>query len=186
MNMKYFLRFISLLLISLFSVNAQTSKTENENKSAPANLTENKRNVIQLTPFGYASLPKAYWAYMDNDWMDAWAGVIEPLNGSFKIRFSDGLVSSVFEGEDKNIKWRKELKAENNLITYALSDNGISKRILAKIGSANFSAKVENDAEIEKFLEIIGNYRKGRCENCFNSRTTKYLKKHFKKQIEND
>ena len=114
--------------------------------------------------------------------MDAWSGVIESLDGSFKIRFSDGTIVSVFDNKDKNIKWKKELKTENYSINYALEDRGKTKFILAKIKSANFSAQIQNDLDIDKFLEIISQYRTGQCEKCFNSRTTKYLKKFFEKQ----
>ncbi len=157
---------------------AQNSLTET--------LTKNKEIQIQLTPYGYITLPKGYWAYMDYDMMDAWGGIIETLSGDFKIRFLDGLIVSVFDGEDKNIKWRKELKTENYSINYALSDNGKNKRILAKIKSANFSAEIKNDSEIEQFLEIISKYRTGRCESCFNSHNTKRMKKVFERLNSND
>jgi thiol-disulfide isomerase/thioredoxin len=147
---------------------------------------KNKEIQVQLTPFGYISLPKGYWTFMDADYMDAWGGLIESLNGDFKIRFSDGIIVSVFDGEDKNIKWKKELKTENYSINYALTDNGKTKRVLAKIKSANFSALIENDSDVIKFLEIISKYRIGRCEKCFNSHNTKGLRKFFEKYNEND
>lgn len=149
-------------------------------------LTHKKEIEIQLTPFGYISLPKGYWAYMDANYGDAWAGFIETLDSKYKIRFSDGLIVSVFDGEDKNIKWRKELKTENYSITYALADDGKTKRILAKIKSANFSTQIQDDSDVDKFLEIISSYQTGRCESCFNSQSTKGIKKVFEKLNKND
>ena len=142
-----------------------------------------KTRVIQLTPFGYITLPKNYWAYMEKDWGDAWGGVIEPLDGSFQISFTAGLVNSAFENYAGKIKWKKELNMENGSIIYALAENASTKSILAEIKGANFTARIENDSDIEKFLEIIKNYRPGRCEKCFSSGTTKYLKKYFERQM---
>lgn len=186
--MKKLLFIIFILLLSNLVVNAQNSEIKPDLTPKSSNQTEikNKEIVIQLTPFGYISLPKGYWAYMDYNMMDAWGGIIEPLDGSFKIRFSDGIIVSVFDGENKNLKWKKELKTENYTINYALADDGKTKRILAKIGSANFSAQIKDDSEIEKFLEIISKYRKGRCESCFNSHYTKGLRKFFEKYNKND
>lgn len=143
---------------------------------------------IQLTPLGYISLPKDYWAYMDSDYMDAWAGTIEPLikDNKLKIKFSDGIIVPVFGGENKNIKWKKELITENNKIIYAFEDNGRTKKVLAKIKGANFSATIKDESEIKNFLEIIENYRSGKCEKCFYSGWTKPLKKFFLKQLSSD
>lgn len=162
------------------------NKIQPAHNSLTETLTKNKEIQIQLTPFGYITLPKGYWAYMDYNMMDAWGGIIETLSGDFKIRFSDGLIISVFDGEEKNIKWRKELKTENYSINYALSDNGKNKRILAKIKSANFSVEIKDDLDINKFLEIISEYRIGRCESCFNSHNTKRMKKVFEQLNKDD
>ena len=91
-------------------VSAQNSQVKPE--TAPSNQPEaNYEQIqVQITPNGYISLPRGYWAFMDANYMDAWGGLIESLNGDFWIRFSDGIIVSVFDGEDKNIKWRKELK----------------------------------------------------------------------------
>jgi GWxTD domain-containing protein len=145
-----------------------------------------KRNIIQLTPYGYISLPKTYWAFMDTDYHDAWSGIIEPLDGSFQIRFFDGLIESIFDKQKKHIKWKKQLKTENYTIDYALAVYGETKHILAKINSATFQMKIMNDSDIDKFLEIIRNYQKGRCETCFDSHNTKNIKKVFEKLSEND
>lgn len=56
---------------------------KNKPQVVPETLTENKEIQIQLTPFGYISLPKGYWAFMDYDMRDAWSGLIEPLDGDF-------------------------------------------------------------------------------------------------------
>lgn len=177
-----------ILLISGSSVFCQSSETKLEIFSAPSTKTDSTKKAIQiqLTPFGYISLPKGYWAFMDYDMMDAWGGGIETLNGDFKIRFSDGLIVSIFDSEDKNIKWKKELKTENYSIIYALADDGKTKRILAKIGDANFATDFQNDADIDKFLDIIGKYRTGKCEKCLYSGNTKRLKKFFEKYNKND
>ncbi len=180
--MKFFLIiFLTLTLISFIS--AQNSEVKSDITFKPSAKTElnNKEIEVQLTPFGYISLPKGYWAFMDADYMDAWGGFIESLNEDFKIRFSDGTVVSVFDGEDKNIKWKKELKTENYSIIYALTDDGKTKHILAKIESANFSAQIQNDSEIDMFLKIISQYRTGRCEKYFDSHNTKVLRKNFEK-----
>lgn len=186
--MKQIFLIVFILISFNFVINAQISTTKGESgtESSKSNDVKNREIVIQLTPFGYISLPKGYWAYMDYNMMDAWGGVIETLSGDFKIHFRDGIIVSVFDGEDKNIKWRKELKTENYSINYALADNGKRKNILAKIGSANFSAQIKDDSEIEKFLDIISKYRKGKCETCFNSHTTKYMRKFFEKYNKND
>ena len=122
--MKIFLITFVLLISSLF-VSAQKSEAKSEISSAPSIKTESEKKEIQvqLTPFGYISLPRGYWAFMEADYMDAWSGIIETFEGDFKIRFSDGIIVSVFDGEDKNIKWKKELKTENYSINYALADN---------------------------------------------------------------
>ena len=179
--MKYFCLTSLLLLISSFQTAAQTSEKATSTVEPQAVSKENKKILVQLTPFGYLTLPKGYWAYMTTDFMDAWIGIVETLNGDFKISFSDGIIVSVFKGEDKNIKWEKELKTENYTIIYALADDGKTKRILAKIESANFSTQIKDDSEIEKFLEIISNYRTGSCEQCFDSHYTKHLRKIFEK-----
>lgn len=184
--MKYLKFALFISLFSNFVIYSQVSKTIDENAQKPSNQTQAKEIVIQLTPRGYITLPKGYWAIMDYDMMDAWGGVIETLSGDFKIRFSDGIIVSVFDGQDKNIKWKKELKTENYSITYALADNGKTKRILAKIESANFSTQIQDDSDVDKFLEVISRYRTGRCEKCFNSRYTKGLKKYFEKLNNND
>ena len=174
--MKHTLFTIFISVFMFVVINAQTSDTkETESK------LESVR-VFQLTPYGYISLPSNYWAFMDYDMVDAWGGIIESFDRSFRIRFSDGIIVSVFDGEDKNIVWKKELNTENGNITYALSENGQTKRVLAKIKGANFSAEVKNEAEIKRFLEIIKNYRTGKCEDCFNSRYTKRMKKYFERQ----
>lgn len=178
------LSIIFLTLSLVFITNAQGAE---EVKNKPAESTgKSKEITVQLTPFGYISLPKGYWAYMDADYMDAWGGIIEPLKGDFKIWFSDGLVVSVFDGEDKKFKWKKQLVTDNGIIYYALTENKKSKLILAKIWTANFSAQIKDDSDIERFLEIIKRYRRGRCERCFYSKNTKQLKKFFERQIEND
>lgn len=185
--MKQFLLILFVSLCSNFIVNAQNLEAKTVLSPNFSSQTKVKKEiVIQLTPFGYISIPKGYWAYMNADYMDAWSGLIESLDGSFKVSFSDGLIVSVFDGEDKNIKWRKELKTENYLINYALADDGKHKRILAKIKSANFSAKISNESDIDKFLEIIRQYRTGRCASCFNSHSTKGLRKIFEKYNKND
>ena len=168
-------------MTSIIQVNAQTSEKAAPTVESQSVSKENKKILVQLTPFGYLTLPKGYWAYMTTDFMDAWIGIVETLNGDFKISFSDGIIVSVFKGEDKNIKWEKELKTENYTIIYALADDGKTKRILAKIESANFSTQIKDDSEIEKFLEIISNYRTGSCEQCFDSHYTKHLRKIFEK-----
>lgn len=186
--MNQFKIFLFIFLFSTLVVSAQTVKSIGETTPNNPNQPQprNKEIVVQLTPYGYMTLPKGYWAYMDADYMDAWSGLIESLDGSFWIRFGDGIIESVFDKNNKNIKWRKELKTENNLITYALSEDGKTKLILAKIKTANFSADIQNDSDIDKFLEIISLYRTGRCETCFNSRNTKGLKKYFEKLNKND
>ena len=185
--MKQLLLILFVLLCSSFVINAQNSEAKTSLAQNSSSQTKVKKEiVIQLTPFGYISIPKGYWAYMDADYMDAWGGLIESLDGSFKVRFSDGLIVSVFDGEDKNIKWKKELKTENHSINYALADDGKQKRILAKIKSANFSAKISNESDIDKFLEIIRHYRTGLCESCFSSHSTKGLRKIFEKYNKND
>jgi GWxTD domain-containing protein len=80
-----------------------------------------QKKVVQLTPFGYITLPTGYWAYMNTDYHDAWSGIIEPLNSTFKIRFSDGIIESIFDREKKHIKWRKQLNVDNYTIVYALA-----------------------------------------------------------------
>jgi hypothetical protein len=182
--MKKILSIIFLFLLAVFIVKAQNPE-EVKNKAADSTI-KTKEISIQLTPFGYIILPKDYWAYMDADYMDAWGGVIEPIKGDFKIIFSDGIMVSVFDGEDKNLKWKKQLVTDNGIIYYALAETKKSKRILAKIWTANFSAKIKDDSDVERFLEIIKRYRRGKCESCFNSKYTKQLKKIFERQIEND
>ena len=177
---------MSLFLNSIVSAQNSEVKSKVMPIPLPKIETNNKQIQVQLTPSGYISLPKGYWAFMDYDMMDAWGGLIELLNGDFKIRFSDGTIVSVFDGEDRNVKWKKELKTENYSINYALADDGKTKRILAKIKSANFSAQIQNHSEIDKFLEIISQYRTGRCENCFDSHYTKRLRKFFEKHNKND
>ena len=118
---------------------------------------------------------------MQTDFMDAWIVVIESLDNKFKITLTDGTIRSIYNEEIKNSKWIKELKTENYLIKYALVEKKKSKLIVAKINSANFSAVIKNDSEIDKFLEIISLYRSGRCESCFSSKT-KGLKKYFEKR----
>jgi DNA-binding MltR family transcriptional regulator len=119
---------------------------------------------------------------MDYDMSDAWSGTINPLDESFKIRFSDGIIQSVFENNSKNIKWQKKLNIGDNDINYAFVDHGNTKRVIAKIKSANFAAQIESESEIEKFLEIIKNYRSGRCEDCLDSRSTKRILQILKKR----
>lgn len=184
--MKYLKLALFISLFSNFVVYAQDSKSINENAQQSSTQTQPKEITVQLTPFGYMALPKGYWAFMDYDMMDAWGSVIETLNGDFKIRFSDGIIVSVFDGEDKNIKWKKELKTENYSIIYALTDDGKTKRVLAKIDSSNFSTEIKNDSDIDKFLEVISRYRTGRCEKCFYSKTAKNLRKFFEKYNAND
>lgn len=138
-----------------------------------------KKKVVQLTPYGYITLPIGYWAYMDTDYHDAWSGIIEPLNSTFKIRFSDGIIESIFDRETKHIKWQKQLNTDNYTIDYALAVNKKNKVVLAKIKSATFQLTIENESDIDIFLEIIRNYRVGRCEKCFDSHNTKMLKKFF-------
>lgn len=182
--MKKALSIVCLSLFATFITNAQNSE-EVKNKPADS-VVKNKEISVQLTPFGYISLPRGYWAYMDADYMDAWGGIIEPLEGNFKIIYSDGIVVSVFDGENKNLKWKRYLETENGTITYALAENKKSKRILAKMWTANFSAQIKDDSDIERFLEIIKRYRRGRCESCFYSKNTKQLKKFFERQTKND
>lgn len=182
--MKRVLSIVYLSLLAVFVIKAQTSE-EVKDESTDSTV-KSKEISVQLTPFGYISLPKGYWAYMNADYMDAWSGIIEPLEGDFKISFSDGLIVSVFDGEEKNLKWKKQLVTDNGIVYYGLAETKKSKRILAKIWTANFSAQIKNDSDIERFLEIIKRYRRGRCESCYDSRITKQLKKNFVRQIEND
>lgn len=181
---KVLTKYLGLLLFILFvsASNAQTTEKSLILQNPQSISKENKRNIIQLTPAGYISLPKEYWAYMNADFMDAWSGIIESLNNDFKISFTDGLIVSIFDKEIKNSKWKKELKTENYLINYALVEKGKNKLVIAKIHSANFSARIKDDSDIDKFLEIISQYRRGRCESCFYSGNTKQLRKYFEKR----
>ncbi|HQZ94977.1 MAG TPA: hypothetical protein PLP21_01600 [Pyrinomonadaceae bacterium] len=170
--MKKFI-LIAVVFLALSSITvAQTPKLETS-KDLP--------NGIQLTPFGYIFLAKEYWAFMEVDYMDAWSGFIEPVFGKgLRIRFSDGLIVSVFDGHEKVEKI--ETKIGQNTITYLLVNNANGKQILAKVGSANFSAKIVTDDDKLEFLKIIAEFRRGRCETCLNSRNTKQMRAVFEKR----
>ena len=170
--MKRFTLIAFLFLAFSSSKVAQTPRLETS-KDLP--------NRIQLTPYGYISLPKEYWAFMEVDYMDAWSGVIEPVSGKGpRIRFSDGLIVSVFDGHEKVEK--TQTKVGQNAITYLLVNNANGKQILAKVGSANFSAKIVTDDDKVEIFKIIAEYRNGRCENCLNSRNTKQMRSIFEKR----
>lgn len=168
------------LVVSVVCFNAQTVETNISSNPTQPSLPP---NIIQLTPYGYISLPVSYWAYMEADFMDAWAGSIETLDATFKITYTDGIIVSIFDNEKSNFKWLNEIKTDDYTITYGLLDNGKIKQIIAKLKTVNFSAQIQNDADIDTFLEIISNYKTGRCDGCLSANNTKQMKRFFEKRF---
>jgi len=139
--------------------------------------------TVQLMPYGFIVLPRGYWAYMNTNWNDAWAGKIERFDGTSIIFFSGGLIQSPFEVFKKKIKWTKTSMTVDRQFVYSLVKTKKSKRVIANIDGVFFDSEIKDEAEIEGFLSIISRYREGRCESCFNSSWTKGMRKSLEKRF---
>lgn len=171
---------MKLILNVAFVVLLAIAAFPQEKPAPPTNAP--KEITVQLSPFSHIVLPNGWWAFMEKDFMDAWIGRIEPLDGNFPMSYSAGLIEP-FEKNFGDPIEKGRVEGSGTWIDYSIFKVKKKKKVVASLYGSSFLADLRADGDLERFLEIVGRVRAGRCpDGCFAAANTKSMRGIFEKQ----
>lgn len=111
-------------------------------------------------------LPTGYKIFQTDNLRDAWYGVIESTEDSFRVSYTAGLVQSPFEVDKDQIVWTKPILVDKFTFQYGLKRTGKTETLIASMNGLYFSTQYRTDADLERFLTLVKACAVGNCKDC--------------------